>query len=251
MTGRRFAAFADVVLAAAVIAAVDGIVFHAGLYFRWLALDSYSGRVEQTCRRFEIARALLPGVARVILVGDSRTDAAIDERVFDGVLATRGMPMRAFDFAQGGTAALTWNVLLLNEPISGANTALAVVGVTPWSAAEPGHRLPEIDIVKTRLRISDALWLAASFDELEGELRVLSAALFRTPLFREDLLDFARAPRTRFEQLARRREQERSYGNDYRRGNDSTRSVPPATAYEKGRLARPRRRCERTQGRRR
>lgn len=198
--------FADVLLGLLLVLAVDVAAFHRGLYFRWLRPDSYSGRVEESSRRFAARRAATP-FRQVAVLSNSTGGACISEAVVESQLQEAGWPLAVTNLAQGGSTARSFYLLAKHEAIDATTTAVVVLGLHPMGLEEDENK-PDLEIVKTRLELADAATLPLSFREAEKRLQVLTQVFFRTPLFRDDLRDLLADPQARAAAVRKARQEE-------------------------------------------
>ncbi len=207
--------FADLMVGLLLVLAFDVLAFHHGFYFGLLRPDSYSGRVEETWRRFAALRAKSP-LRQVVVMSNSTGGSCVTEAELEQVLQEEGWPLAAANLSSGGTSARAWYYLLGNKQISRETTALVVLGVHPQGLA-PTESTTDLQIIKTRLVLANLVSLPASLSTTEQRLKAASAVLFRTPLFREDLLDLLEDPQARLDAVAKASKSEGRFGRGWRR----------------------------------
>lgn len=211
----RLRPFADLLLGLALVATVDLFAFHLGFYFSWLRPDSYSGRIEETSRRFAELRAASP-LRQVVVMSNSTGGSCVAEQLVENQLQEDGWPLAVANLSEGGSTARSWYHLLRHEKVDRATTAVVILGVHPHGLVQ-GEDKPDLQIVKTRLALADAAILPWSYEVREKQLQVLSQVFFRTPLFREDLHDFLAAPAARLAAVAKARQEEQRFRQGWRR----------------------------------
>ncbi len=211
----RLRPFADALLGLALVAAVDLWAFHAGAYYSWLRPDSYSGRVEETSRRFAALRAATPD-RQVVVMSNSTGGACVTEQLVENELRAAGWPLAVANLSAGGSTARSWYHLLRHEAVRRDTTAAVVLGVHPQGLTEDADN-PDLEIVKTRLALSDAAVLPWSYAERERQLQVFTQVFFRTPFFRDDLRDFLHDPPDRLAAAALARKEEERFAKGWRR----------------------------------
>lgn len=216
---RFLAKLPDYLLAVAMILALDIVLFHRGAYFPWLRPDSYSGRVEASSRRFDVMRAQHVDGRAVVTMGDSTAGSAIQEAVVERSLVPYDPSAFSINLSQGGSSPRSWVTLLDDPRINGERTSTVIVGIFPGSMVRFEIPKPDLDIVKTRMRVRRAVALASTYRTTEMRLTVLATSLVRSPLFGEDLRDLFRGPGERVRSVRADREDELKFGEGYRREN--------------------------------
>lgn len=231
----RLRPFADVLGGLFLVLMADVVAFHAGLYESWLNPESYSGRVERTARRFDHLLAGSPW-RQVVVIGDSTTAHCIGEEIVESGLQEQGWPLSVANLSVDGSSARSIFHLLRHSKLDASNTALAVIGVHPMGMRNTEVK-PDLKILKTRLGLADLRTLPGSYEKLETRLQVASWILFRTPLFREDLLELIRAPRQRLNLLEKARREELALAaKGWRRANWSHKNLASARLAADGSL---------------
>lgn len=230
----RLRPFADALLGLALVLAADLAAFHGGAYFPWLRPDSYSGRVEESSRRFAALRASRP-LRHVVVMSNSTGGACVAEQLVENELQAAGWPLGVANLSEGGSTARSWYHLLRHEEVGRATTAAVVLGIHPHGLTE-GEDKPDLQIVKTRLGLADAALLPWSYEERDRQLQVLTQVFFRTPFFREDLRDFLADPPARLAAAAAAREAEQRFSKGWRRAIASTADLTTARLTAHGEL---------------
>lgn len=230
----RLRPFADALLGLALVLAVDLAAFHGGAYYPWLRPDSYSGRVEETSRRFAALRAASPQ-RQVVVMSNSTGGACVAEQRVENGLRAAGWPLGVANLSEGGSTARSWYHLLRHEEVGRATTAVVVLGIHPHGLTEDEDK-PDLQIVKTRLGLADAAVLPWSYEERERQLQVLTQVFFRTPFFRDDLRDFLADPPARLAAAAKARQEEERFHQGWRRAISSTVDLTTARLDAAGEL---------------
>ena len=216
---RFLAKLPDYLIAAAIVVVMDIILFHHGSYFPWLRPDSYSGRVEGSSRRFDVMLDQHAASRAVVAMGDSTTGSAIQEAVVERAIGEPALPLFVINLAQGGSTPRSWVTLLDDPRIAGETVAEVIVGIFPGSMVRFDVPKPDLDIIKTRMRVRRAVSLASTYRETEMRLFALTTSLFRSPLFGDDLRDLFRDPRARVRSVRANQEDETSFREGYLREN--------------------------------
>ena len=228
--------FADVLLGLLLVLLVDLAAFHQGLYFRWLRPDSYSGRVEESSRRFAAMRRQNP-LRRVVMMSNSTGGSCLAEKVLEDELQAAGWPLAAINLSSGGSSARAWYFLLGHEQVQRETTALVVLGVHYRGLVHTDGQI-DLQTIKTRLDPLDLLVLPTSFPEAELRFKASTAVFFRSPLFGEDLRDFLADPAERRAKLTKARKAEERFEKGWRRAILSRENVTQARLGADGQIDR-------------
>ena len=196
----------DFLMALAVVVFADLVLFHFGAYYPLLQPSSHSGEVARQERRLTSSHQAHPGRNRIVAMGNSITVACIQETQLEAELAKSQLPTHVVNMAIGSSTPRSWLLLLDNGRVTPDNTAMVILGLNPSSiqASSNDLELRDLKISKTHLRVSDALTMARTYAASEMQMIAASRAVFRSPLFREDLRQYLEAPRERHLQLAAR-----------------------------------------------
>lgn len=230
----RLRPFADLLVGLALVALVDLFAFHFGFYFSWLRPDSYSGRIEESSRRFAALRAASP-LRQVVVMSNSTGGSCVAEQLVETELQAGGWPLAVANLSEGGSSARSWYHLLRHEKVDRTTTAVVVLGVHPHNLVNSEDK-PDLQIVKTRLGLADAAILPWSYEGRERQLQVLSQVFFRTPLFRDDLDDFLAGPAARLAAVAKARQEEERFRQGWRRAIAGRRDLTSARLDAAGNL---------------
>ena len=204
--------FRDVIAALVVLLTVEGLLFHAGLYYPLLKPDSYAGKRRSVAAHAEARRAEFPDARWVLFFGNSITDQGIDTRFVDPSLDEAGL--RSLKLAQGGVSPRTIYHLLRRQDFKTGRIGAVAVGVpfshfpedglikTTWSTDKNHH--VDLAALTTEYGVGDQPRLALSFSGWENRLHVAAGSVFKSVLLRPDMRDFLRSPIRRLRAVARR-----------------------------------------------
>ncbi len=194
----------DFLLALLALVIADVTLFHCGVYIPFLQPASYSGNVERKAWRLAGELEAFPDHPRIVMMGNSRTEAAIRETRLEELLARDGLRYRAINVAIGGSTPRSWFVLLRDGRITGRNTEIVVLGINNRTIeSSKREKLRDLTISKTRLRVADTLAMTSAYSRPKERLQVFSGMIFRTPLFRDDLREFLASPAQRLREARR------------------------------------------------
>ncbi len=193
----------DFLLALLALVIADVTLFHCRVYIPFLQPASYSGNVERKAWRLAGELEAFPDHPRIVMMGNSRTEAAIRETQLEELLNRDGLRYRAINVAIGGSTPRSWFVLLRDQ-ITGRNTEIVVLGINNRTIeSSKREKLRDLTISKTRLRVADTLAMTSAYSRPKERLQVFSGMIFRTPLFRDDLREFLAAPAQRLRKAKR------------------------------------------------
>ena len=228
----------DFLWAIVLVAISDIALFHQGAYFPLMQPQSHSGRVEQRSHRLEAMINASPDVQRVVVMGNSKAGAAVHESRLETELAAAGRPARVIDYSIGGTSPRGWYVLIKNSGVSGDNTRVVVVAVDDHQLrAESSTQKSDIEIVKTRATVADGFALAGASEGFRFRLWAAFSAIYRTPLFRDDLRQALEKPALRRRQIATSQARlERQLRAGFRFDNHETKNLLSARLGPEGQM---------------
>ena len=196
----------DFLLASLLVVLADVALFHAGAYFPFVQPESFSGQVEDQVRRVNRRIESFPGQHRILVMGNSATQASVGESHLETELADNGLRYDAINMAIGGSSPRAWYVLLKDGWISKDNTEVVVLGINLGSIQAFGRKKrADLDISKTRLKAADAWAMARAYRGLETRLEVFVGTVFRTLLFRDDVKQYLLSPMERRREVAEAR----------------------------------------------
>jgi hypothetical protein len=183
-----------------ILFALDGAIFHSGLYESILKPESHAGKVARVVRQEKQRKA--SGLKEVLLLGDSRIGHGFSEEIANEAGAQKGV--RFVKRSIGGSSPRVWYYILREiDPL--AQRYRAIVMANQFDLDQ--MPLPDgWDIVEAAplLRYSDACAFASSFREWKYKCRAFTACLLRGSAFQSDLFDLLEQPTERLRRLRQR-----------------------------------------------
>jgi hypothetical protein len=193
--------FRAIILAVAGLLALDGLLFRTGLYTSILEPDSSTGVFELILRREQQAQPWY-GPNLVVTLGDSRF--AYYPRVANEQKATTGFAFRHAGVA--GTDARAWYYMLRDLDPARAGYRAIVIGVDDYDdedgAYDIGDDLATLHYVAARLRFSDVIPFALSFENPTARWQAFRGSLLKGIVFQRDILAFLTHPAKRLADIA-------------------------------------------------
>jgi hypothetical protein len=193
--------FRAIILAVAGLLALDGLLFRTGLYTSILEPDSSTGVFELILRREQQAQPWY-GPNLVVTLGDSRF--AYYPRVANEQKATTGFAFRHAGVA--GTDARAWYYMLRDLDPTRAGYRAIVIGVDDYDdedgAYDIGDDLATLHYVAARLRFSDVIPFALSFENPTARWQAFRGSLLKGIVFQRDILAFLTHPAKRLADIA-------------------------------------------------
>jgi hypothetical protein len=193
--------FRAIILAVAGLLALDGLLFRTGLYTSILEPDSSTGVFELILRREQQAQPWY-GPNLVVTLGDSRF--AYYPRVANEQKATTGFAFRHAGVA--GTDARAWYYMLRDLDPARAGYRAIVIGVDDYDdedgAYDIGDDLATLHYVAARLRFSDVIPFALSFENPSARWQAFRGSLLKGIVFQRDILAFLTHPAKRLADIA-------------------------------------------------
>jgi hypothetical protein len=190
-----------ILLAVAGLLALDTLLFRTGLYPSILEPDSSAGTFELILRREQQAQPWY-GRNLVVTLGDSRF--AYYPRVANEQTAPTGFAFRHAGVA--GTDARAWYYMLRDLDPTRDRYRAIVLGVDDYDdedgAYDIGDDLATLHYVAARLRFSDVIPFALSFDHPTPRWEALRGSLLKGIVFQRDLLAFLSHPQKRLADIA-------------------------------------------------
>ena len=190
-----------IILAVAGLLALDGLLFRTGLYTSILEPDSSTGVFELILRREQQAQPWY-GPNLVVTLGDSRF--AYYPRVANEQKATTGFAFRHAGVA--GTDARAWYYMLRDLDPARAGYRAIVIGVDDYDdedgAYDIGDDLATLHYVAARLRFSDVIPFALSFENPTARWQAFRGSLLKGIVFQRDILAFLTHPAKRLADIA-------------------------------------------------
>jgi hypothetical protein len=197
---RRRAVFA-VVLACISALALDGLLFHADLYPAILDPDSSTGLFELILRREQKAQTASAD-QMVVTLGNSRL--AYSPKVLDQLGLNKPYQVRTAGIA--GSNARVWYYMLRDLDPTRRRYKAVVLAVDEYDDEDRGGNLNDdirdLHYVVARLRYSDVLDFAASFDDPALRQQAARGALLKGIVFQNDIRGFLAHPIHRFQYVA-------------------------------------------------
>jgi hypothetical protein len=185
-----------IILAIAGLFALDALLFRSGLYTGVLEPDSSAGAFELILRREQVAQPWY-GRNLVVTVGDSRF--AYYPRVANEQKATTGFAFRHAGVA--GTDARAWYYMLRDLDPNRDGYRAIVIGVDDYDdedgAYDIGDDLATLHYVAARLRFSDVVPFALSFEDPTARWQAFRGSLLKGTVFQRDVLAFLTHPAKR------------------------------------------------------
>jgi hypothetical protein len=190
-----------IILAVAGVFALDALVFRSGLYTSILEPESTTGLFELILRREQAAQPWY-GPNLVVTVGDSRF--AYYPRVANQQTATTGFAFRHAGVA--GTDVRAWYYMLRDlDPNCNAYRAI-VIGVDDYDdedgAYSIGDDLATLHYTAARLRFSDVVPFALSFENPHARWQAFRGSLLKGIVFQRDVQELLTHPRKRLADIA-------------------------------------------------
>lgn len=178
--------------------ALDGAIFHSGVYTALLKRDSYAGRVALIATQ-ERARQRSPSKQEIALVGDSRMYEAFSAKAADARAAESDL--RFINLAVPQCELRVW-YYLVREVDPQANRYRAIVLPVRYDDLDH-NRNPltdatiDISLAAPLLRYSDALEFGRSFSKWPDKCRAFISCLLRGYALRDDVHDLLGHPLAR------------------------------------------------------
>ena len=202
-----------IIFAVAGLFALDALLFRTGLYTSLLEPDSSAGTFELILRREQQAQPWY-GRNLIVTLGDSRF--AYYPRVANEQTAATGFAFRHAGVA--GTDARAWYYMLRDLDPTRDRYRAIVLGVDDYDdedgAYDIGDDLATLHYVAARLRISDVIPFAFSFQNSTARWEAFRGSLLKGIVFQRDLLAFFSHPAKRLAdvELNNRGYEEWTYG---------------------------------------
>ena len=178
----------------AVFAAVEGVVFHTGLYTWILNPDTSTGDLETTLRE---ERDRPKNGPQVLGIGDSRM--ALLARI-----SNQRTPETGYTFgtiATAGTSARTWYYMLRDIDPTARGYRAIVLGMESYDDADqknnPADRDEDLSYAISRLRLSDLWEFSRSYDSPKRQWKAARGILLKGLVFKRDFEDLLLDPARR------------------------------------------------------
>jgi hypothetical protein len=197
---RKFAIFRNLAIGLALFGAVDGAVFHSGLYEWILTPKSLAGTVA-TLTRAENHRSP-SGLNEILVLGDSRMAEGFSEQLADQLGSAEGL--KFISLSTPSMTTRSWFYLLREVDPSGRRYHSVVLpvddGFDDILHAIIDHTL-NITALAPVLRYQDAVEFGASYQTRTNRFRAFTACILRGSAFHEDLFDLLKHPLKRIEEI--------------------------------------------------
>jgi hypothetical protein len=176
-------------LGIAAFMAVDGAIFHSGLYVSILAPSSYAGRVANiTLAEKERAPT---GLKEVLVLGDSRIAEGFSTTLANELGSPAGL--KFVSLAEPAASANTWYYMVREvDPAARRYSAIIIpygIGYEP-NSADPLR----ISMTAPLLRYGDCFNFASGFQRWSGRFRAFIACILRGSAYQDDVADFLAHP---------------------------------------------------------
>ena len=185
--------------------ALDALLFRTPLYREILEPSSSTGQFEWILRRERNAQNQ-NGDNMVITLGDSRF--AYSPRLSNELTSKTGYVFRQAGIA--GTGPRSWYYMLRDLDPTGRRYRAVVLGVADYNDEDkyynPADDIRELHYVVERLRWTDVLDFAASFELPEARWQALRGGLLKGVVLQKDILAFLSHPQERIATVAQGRE---------------------------------------------
>jgi hypothetical protein len=186
----------NIVLGVVILFLVDGLVFHTGIYQRYVEPRSYAGVVSRGVR----AEKHRPSFAKreVLVLGDSRIGRGFSETIANETAAAARVAFvkRAFPLS---TPCLWYYYLREVDPA--ATRYRAIVIPVRFEQGRLIGAVTEIAHAAFLLRYSDAWVFASSFLQWKDQCKAFMACLLRGTALQPDLWNFLEHPAQRIRSL--------------------------------------------------
>jgi hypothetical protein len=196
---RRVAA--AILLAVVGLFVLDALLFRTSLYPSTLQPDSSTGQFELTLLREKQAQAA-NGDNMIVTVGDSRF--AYAPKLSNAVSAETGLVFGHAGIA--GTDARSWYYMLRDLDPKANRYRAVVLGVPDYDdedeAFNPWDDIRALHYTIARLRWSDIVPFALSFQDRQLKWEALRGATLKGTVFQRDILEFLSQPKKRLDYVA-------------------------------------------------
>ncbi|MEP6716706.1 MAG: hypothetical protein ABJC09_14135 [Terriglobia bacterium] len=171
-----------------VFAAIEGIVFRSGWYFKYLAPQSSAGQVE--LRHYWITHSRPTAEPEVLVLGDSRIAEGFSARVASAEVGGR---IHFWNAGVGGSSPRVWYYLLRDSDSARNRFAAVVLPLDHYSDRDNpdrgDKRITDLNYAIGRLRVTDCYTFARSFHTPGLLLHAMAGCLFKGMILRDDVND--------------------------------------------------------------
>jgi len=183
-------------LGIAAFMAVDGAIFHSGLYVSILAPSSYAGRVTKITLA-EKGRAP-SGLKEVLVLGDSRIAEGFSATLANELGSPAGL--KFVSLAEPAASANTWYYMV--REVDPTTRRYAAIVVPYGIGYEPNNADPlRISMTAPLLRYGDCFHFASGFQRWSGRFRAFTACILRGSAYQDDVIDLLEHPMSRIRAL--------------------------------------------------
>lgn len=193
---------------------MEGLIFRAGWYSRYLEPASSAGTVEGYLHWLKSEPR--PGVPEVLVVGDSRIAEGFSTPAAN---AAAGGRIRFWNYGVGGATPRVWYYELRDADPTRRRFAAIVFALNRYSDVDEKpsivDRIIDLNFVIGRLRLSDCFDFAFSLDDWSYRGKVLSGCLLKGIPLRRDAEEFLRHVHDRLRRAKDFRANGRRYVDNY------------------------------------
>ena len=169
---------------------LEGLIFHSGLYDRYLETSSSTGIFERTYLHEKKRKPQAPD--EVLVVGDSRIGEGFSSKIASAACSDHGYYFA--NVAIAGTTPRSWYYLLRDLDPTRKRYRAIVLPVPSYDDIDDFEDLqdwrPDIHYCIMRLRYSDAYEFPLSFQQPRRRLEAIRVVLFKGIVLQSDLLAF-------------------------------------------------------------
>jgi len=170
---------------------VEGAIFRAGWYNKYLEPQSSAGQVESYL--FWLKHTMPTAVPEVMVLGDSRIAEGFSSRDADRIA---GNKVHFWNFGMGGTSPRIWYYVLRDADPTRRRFRSIVIALDHYSDQDEfdsrPNRLIDLNFIIGRLRLTDCPDFAASMVSREFKEKALAGCLFKGIPLRRDAQEFLR-----------------------------------------------------------
>jgi hypothetical protein len=170
---------------------VEGLIFRAGWYNKYLEPNSSAGTVESYL--YWLKRFPQGKLPEVLMVGDSRIAEGFSAPAADRASGDR---IHYWNFGLGGATPRVWYYVLRDADPTRRRFAAIVLALDQYSDQDSvdsiQDRFIDLNFVIGRLRLSDCVDFASSMKSWEYQSRSLSGCLLKGIALRRDTQEFLR-----------------------------------------------------------
>jgi len=193
---RRLHVGRNLFLGIAAFMAVDGAIFHSGLYVSILAPSSYAGRI---WRITQAEKERAPSdLKEVLVLGDSRIAEGFSATLANELGSPAGL--KFVSFAEPAASANTWYYMIREvDPTTRRYAAIVIpygIGYEP-NSADPLR----ISMTAPLLRYGDCFHFASGFQRWSGRFRAFIACILRGSAYQDDVADLLAHPVARMRSI--------------------------------------------------